>query len=161
MSSRTTMPQQLLLHSRPLRKSNSKQKLLSQVAKHMSLPAKKCSRSKRDKRRHLRRSRPLPWLKRNRKRRIKQTRRVRLKIHIRSFKKSMVVSTELRTLAMTIRSWMHISRRTVMETLLPYKLIPKPILKKWTLDSCSKNIETTCSLKKSRRIEPYVIEILR
>jgi hypothetical protein len=163
MSSRTTTPPQLSLHSRPPRKSNSKQKLLSQVAKHTSQPAKKCSRSKLVKRRHLRRSRPLPRLRKKKRRGTKPRRRRRLRSHIRSFKKSMVVSMVPRTLATTIPSWMHISRRTFtpltmisisLLTSLSYKLILK---NKRRIDSCFKSIETTCSLRKSRRIEVKVI----
>ena len=156
MSSRTTMPPQLLLHSRPPRKSRSKRKLLSQVVKPTSPAAKKCSRSKPNKRRHLRRSRPLPRLNLKRKSRIRSTRQRRQRIPIRSFKKSMVASMVPRTLAMTIHSWMHTSRRTFTPlTSLPYKLITSW---KRRIDSCSKNIETTCFLRKSRRIEVKVIQ---
>ena len=150
------MPQRLLLHSRPPRKSSSKRKLLSQVAKPTSQAAKKCSRSKRVKRRHMRRSRPLPRRRKKRRRGRKLRRRRRLRSHTRSFRQSTVASMVPRTLATTIRSWMPISRRTFTPPMSQsYKLILK---NKRRIDSCSKNTETTCSLKRSRRIEITVIE---
>lgn len=156
MSSRTTMPQRLLLHSRPPRKSNSKRKLLSQVARPTSQPARKCSRSKRVKRRHSRRSRPLPRLRKKSRRGKKLRRRRRLKSHIRSFNRSTVASMVPRTLAMTIVSWTPTSRRTFTP---PMSQSYKSILKnKRRIGSCSKNTETTCSLRRSRRIEVTVIE---
>ena len=130
--------------------------LLSQVARPTSQPAKKCSKSKRVKRRNLRRSRPLPRLRKKRRRGKKLRRRRRLRSHIRSFNRSTVASMVPRTLAMTIRSWMPISRRTFTPPMSQsYKSIPK---NKRRIDSCSKNTETTCSLKRSRRIEVTLIE---